>query len=63
MSCSFSCNERFGGCSCVSECYGKCQYCLIGCYECNDVYSWSCGLFNSSGSCQAGNGYTCEGAK
>ena len=63
MSCSFSCNERFGSCSCVSKCYGECQYCLTGCYECNDVYSWSCALFNSSGSCQAGNGYACEGAK
>ena len=64
MSCSFSCSERFGStCGCVTKCYDECQYCLTGYYECNDVYSWSCGLFVSSGSCQAGDGHVCEGLK
>ena len=52
ISCSFSCNENFGSYSCVSKCYDSCQYCLTGCYECNDVYSWY-NIFTGGGSCQA----------
>lgn len=62
MSCNFTCNENFGDCSCLTECHGICQYCMTGCYDCNDVYSW-CNIFTSGGSCQAGDGYTCEGFK